>query len=71
MKFDITVRVEVDEFPHKEDKGREKAKEFLELLIDPQRIPYNKIEDYEVLNSPKIVKTERNQDVEVGGRRNE
>ena len=69
MKFDIIVRVEVDEFPDKEERGEEKAKEFLEKVIDPQKISSNWIEDYEVLDPPRIVGAERNKDKEVGGGR--
>jgi len=67
VKFDITVRVEVDEFPDKEEKGKEKAKDFLGRLIRGDRIPSNWIEDYEVLSPPAVIEAERNKEVEVGG----
>ena len=54
MKFDVTVRVELDEFPDKEEVGKRNCGEFLNTVLDPEKLDFNLIEEYSVLEPPYI-----------------
>lgn len=53
MYVELSVLIETDEFPDKEEKAMEKAKGLLEKKLQDQ-LTTTDVEDYELLDEPRI-----------------